>query len=74
MDNHNQIEQLIVAMTPEEVANKTAMEILNTLEGQRFADWYNTGKFDHFIRDDLPTITQEEIIKDIKRLFRLTPQ
>ena len=48
------------------------MEILNALEGRRFADWYNTGKFNAYISGELPQVTKEEIIEDIKRLFRLT--
>jgi hypothetical protein len=59
-------------MTPEEITNKNAMEILNALEGRRFADWYNTGKFNAYISGELPQVTKEEIIEDIKRLFRLT--
>lgn len=46
-------------------------KILATLESQKFADWYNTGNFDKYISGDAPTITKEEILAEIKKLFRL---
>ncbi len=50
-------------MNEDEIAEK----ILNTLESQRFADWYNTGKFDEYISGD--GTKKERIIGDIKRMF-----
>jgi len=53
-----------------------AKKILQTLEGQRFADWYNDGgRFDDFITGDATGIgkipTREEILEDIISLFHL---
>jgi len=52
--------------------DKLAEQILCHLEKQKFYDWYTSGRFDTYIRGDLPKITKEEIIKDIKQLFTLT--
>ena len=52
-------------------ADQQAEKILNTLELQRFADWYNSGRFNAYISGDLPTVSKEDIINDIKRMFRL---
>ena len=49
--------------------------ILNALETQKFADWYNNGNFDKWISGDGNLITgtpsKEQIEKDIERLFNL---
>ncbi len=47
--------------------DKIAEIILETITGQKFADWYNTGRFDEYIADS--TITKEEILEDIKKMF-----
>ncbi len=51
--------------------NVTAEDILNTLEKQRFADWYNNGRFDSYICGDLPKISKEEILDDVKKMFNI---
>lgn len=54
-----------------------AEKILGTLEGQRFADWYNDGcRFDTYIttlypKDDPRQPTKEQILDDIAGLFHL---
>jgi hypothetical protein len=54
-------------MNNQEIAKK----ILNALELQKFADWYNAGNFDHWISGDLPTISDEQILEEIKEIFQL---
>lgn len=46
-------------------------KIKDALSQQRFADWYNSGNFDKWIRGDLPEVTDKTIEQDIARLFRL---
>jgi hypothetical protein len=51
-----------------------AKNILNTLQSQRFADWYNGGRFEDYISRCGPEneqITKEEICEDIIKLFKL---
>ena len=48
------------------------LQILNLLSSQKFADWYNNGKFDAYIAgsempDERPT--QAMILADIKKMF-----
>lgn len=51
---------------------KTIQEIiLEAIQGQKFADWYNTGRFDDYITGQEPKITKEEILKDIVKIFKL---
>ena len=52
-------------------ADQLAEKILNTLERQWFADWYNTGNFDKYISGDLPPVSKEQIIADVKKMFKL---
>lgn len=59
-----------------EEQQKLAEKILETLNGQRFADWYNTGRFDTYISGEYPKEdprqpTKEQILADIVKLFRL---
>ncbi len=56
--------------------NAIAEKILNGLEKQKFADWYNDGSFMDYIsgtypKEDPKCPTKEKIIEDIKRLFNL---
>jgi hypothetical protein len=51
-----------------------AKKILNTLQSQRFSDWYNGGRFEEYLsrcgpEDEL--ITKEEICGDIVKLFKI---
>lgn len=46
-------------------------KIFQTLLRQKFADWYNSGRFDQWISGDLPGIEDEEIKEDIRNLFGL---
>jgi hypothetical protein len=51
-------------------------QILMVLESQRFADWYNTGNFDHYITgEEIPggfrRVTRDDIINQIEQLFHL---
>jgi hypothetical protein len=49
-----------------------AEQIYHTLTLQRFSDWYgDNGNFGKHILGDLPTVTRETVINDIKRLFRI---
>jgi hypothetical protein len=43
--------------------------ILNRLEGQTFADWYNNGGFDDWITGD--DKDREKIEKDVAKMFSL---
>lgn len=47
-----------------------AQTILEGLEGQRFTDWYETDFFD-YIEGCENAPSKEEILKKIKRIFRL---
>ena len=49
--------------------DKIAERIYETLSRQTFADWYD-GRFDDHIGDSLGP-SKEDILKDIKHLFRL---
>ena len=57
--------------SPEE----TTEVIHNVLFSQAFATWYNTGAFDTYITGEgtvlNPTPTKEEIIKQIKHIFKI---
>lgn len=51
-----------------------AIQILNRLESQRFADWYNRGRFDSYIQVDYPKgdvrhVSKELILEDIEKMF-----
>ena len=49
-----------------------AIRILNTLEKQRFSDWYNDGgDFDRYITCDDPAPTKEQILENIEKMFNL---
>ena len=58
-------------------AAELAEKILEALEKQRFADWYNTGgRFDSYITCEYPEespehVTRAAVLNDIKRLFSL---
>jgi hypothetical protein len=54
-------------MNNDEIANK----IYEALNKQAFADWYNDGRFDSHITGELHCPSKEEIIADIKKIFRL---
>lgn len=55
-----------------EILKQTIAEIiLDGLEKQTFADWYNKGHFDAYISGDIPPISKEVVIADIKKLFKL---
>jgi hypothetical protein len=48
------------------------LQILDLLSSQRFADWYNTGKFDAYITGgEMPdeTPSKATILADIKKMF-----
>lgn len=52
----------------------TPMDVLERLNSQKFADWYNSGRFDSWITGEFPEgdprrITQEQILDDIKQMF-----
>lgn len=61
---HRQIE--LNKLATEEIAKS----ILNTLEGQRFADFY-TGSFVNYIEGAEDCPTKQEILFEIKKLFDL---
>lgn len=45
-------------------------KILNLLEKQRFADWYNKGgRFDDYITGELNAPSKEEILEDLKKML-----
>lgn len=49
--------------------------IFETLQGQRFANWYGDGgKFDNWIRGEVNRPTAEQIKEDIARLFHVDKQ
>lgn len=52
---------------------KKAEVILNGLTYQKFADWYNTGRFDSWLEGEFPSsdITYEDVLEDIVNLFKL---
>ena len=50
-----------------------AEKILRTLENQRFNDFYN-GKFETYLMESGQTVTKEQILEDIIRLFDLKQQ
>lgn len=47
-----------------------AEKILRTLENQRFNDFYN-GKFETYLVESGQTVTKEQILEEIIRLFDL---
>jgi hypothetical protein len=51
-------------------ATLIAEQILFGLRTQTFFDWYNSD-FEKFIEDSESSITEEDILKRIKSLFRL---
>lgn len=50
-----------------------ALKILRTLEKQRFNDFY-TGKFETYLVESGKTVTKEQILEEIIRLFDLKYQ
>ena len=48
-----------------------AEKIYDTLNRQRFNDWYTTGAFDAHIQGDKNCKDKEAILSDIIRLFEL---
>jgi len=53
-----------------ELALAMANKILRTMENQRFNDFYN-GKFETYLMESGQTVTKENVIEDIVRLFDL---
>lgn len=52
----------------------TPMDVLERLNSEQFAQWYNSGRFDSWItgefpKDDPRRITQEQILDDIIEMF-----
>lgn len=47
-----------------------ANKILRTMENQRFYDFYN-GKFETYLMESGKTVTKEQILEEIVRLFDL---
>jgi hypothetical protein len=59
-------------MTDHQIAQK----ILNTLEKQRFANWYSLGRFDDYIvvahpEGDPQHVSRDDVLNDIIDLFGL---
>ena len=54
----------------EAMAEAIAEQILFGIRTQTFFDWYNSD-FEQFIEDSESPITEEEILKRIKSIFRL---
>ena len=52
-------------------ADQIALNILGTLMSQRFSDWYQYGNFDNFISGGENPPTRDEILEEIKGMFRL---
>lgn len=62
-----------------EEQEKAATRILNTLERQSFAAWYQSGRFDHYLRVEVEHgkpghISKREILQDITKKFSITPE
>ena len=53
-----------------EVALAMANKILRTMENQRFYDFYN-GKFETYLMESGQTVTKENVIEEIVKLFDL---
>jgi len=53
----------------DELKQKLIRNILNRLSSQKFSEWYNSGNFDRWIRGELPSVTDEQIQKEIESLF-----
>ena len=53
----------------ETAKDKILENIFQTLQRQKFADWYNNLDFDRWISGDLPKITDEAIKEQIKKIF-----
>lgn len=48
-----------------------AQKILDTLHQQKFADWYSQGQFDKYITGEDQSVTKEQILEAIIKLFHL---
>jgi hypothetical protein len=48
-----------------------AEKVLNMLEGQKFADWYNSGHFDAYISGDLVAPSKNDILLTIVQMLHL---
>lgn len=47
-----------------------AENLLNVFTSQSFFDWYcNGGRFDNYIKGELPTPTKEDILRDIQLML-----
>jgi len=46
-------------------------KILNTLESQRFNNFYNEGSFDSYIRRNDQCPKKEEILEEIAKIFNV---
>jgi hypothetical protein len=55
-------------------ADEIAEKIYATLNGQRFADWYTSGRFDDHISGTPDCPDKGDILDDIKKHFNLTSQ
>jgi hypothetical protein len=59
---------------------KQAKQILDVLESQRFADWYQDGgRFDNYIRVEYPKgheehVTKKMVLEDIVRYFKIAEE
>lgn len=57
--------------------NEVVEKIFQTLQSQKFADWYNKGGFDAFISGDYdfkafpPDEMEKQVKEEITRLFNL---
>jgi len=49
----------------------TEQEILDLLSSERFARWYLGGNFDLYIRGETPEVSKGEILKEIKKIFKI---
>lgn len=55
----------------DEAKQAKAKLIYSVLMGQDFADWHN-GRFqDHVVGTDIPKVTKDDVLEDIKKLFKL---
>ena len=57
-----------------DIRKQLAEQVLNTLEGQKFADWYTTGRFEYYITGEYPEtdsrhITRDMMIDEIEKMF-----
>ena len=63
--------EVLEAMS-KQISNDTAELILNGLEKEEFKVWHDDGVFIDYIEGGEDCKTREEILEDIKQLFRLS--